>query len=329
MSLLAALIRPFWLPGLNGVSGRALTGLGEWFVRRPYQVYRSLQATSSSPRVDEFTLSLADPSLLLSAFAADCSRLGIASFETIHSISRVRSLPRSTAWFLVKYYYAAYFGAHAILRMLGVSCSSIDAIQVASINEVIDLYGMANGLKVSSGTYRCSFVSVSQELKCVRQTADKGGSHQYLWAVFHGELRMLSAKILTISGVRRDQQYVSSKIDELCDVLCTNGSAGGGWLSVVRNKVNYRHELGAWYPYAGISKSMADQLYEGRALWTKDALKIPLASAPAGGQLRFINACAFIVSMARTMVVDMCERHPENKSFHRQESVAFLNLLDR
>jgi hypothetical protein len=170
---------------------------------------------------------------------------------------------------------------------------------------------------------------MNKELKCVRQASDKGGSHQYLWSVFNCEMRSLSARILSASGVRRDQQEVASKIDELCDVLCSNGSTCGGWLSNVRNKVNYQHAFGAWYPYAGISKSAADQLYECRNLWTRDALKIPLASAPVGDQSRFLSACAFIISLARIMVIDMAERHPENKSFHRQGSVAFLNLQGR
>lgn len=329
MSLLAALIRPFWLPGLNAISGRAISGLSEWFLRRTYQVYTPLQSTSPSSRVDQFTLTMADSSLLLPAFASDCNRLATASFETVQSINRVRSLPRSTAWLLVKYYYAAYFGAHAILRMLGVSCSNIDAIQATAINEVIDLYGMANGLKVPSGTYQCSYTSMNKELRCVRQVSDKGGSHQYLWSIYYYEMRSLSARILSTSGIRSDQQEVASKIDELCDVLCNKGCTGGGWLSNVRNKVNYQHEFGAWYPYAGMSKSAADQLYECRNLWTRDALKIPLASSPAGDQSRFLSACAFIISLARLMVVDMAERHPENKSFHRQGSVAFLNLQER
>ena len=328
MSLLAAIIRPFWLPGLHSVSGRAVSGLGTWFISKPYQAYHPLQPSTTSSRVDRFILSVADSSLLLHAYASDCSRLGMASFETIHSINRIRGLPRSTAWLLVKYYYASYFAAHAILRMLGVSCSNIDGVQSAVINEVIDVYGMANGFKVPSGTFRCSYDPRNREFVCTRQTSDRGGSHQFLWTTFHEEMRRLSTKILSMSGVRKDQQEVSAKIDELCDVLCSNGNPSGGWLSSVRNKVNYQQDLGAWFPYTGVTKSTADKLFDTRTLWNKDALKIPLTSKSSGDPARFLGTCAFIISLARLMILDMSERHPENKSFHKYGTVAFLNLLD-
>lgn len=328
MSLLAAHIRPFWLPGLNSISGRTVSGLGEWFARKPYQVYHPLQA-SVSLRSDQFTLSMADSSLLLEAYASDCSRLELASLETIHSINRIRGLPRSTAWLLVKYYYASYFAAHAILRMLGVSCSNIDGHQSAVINEVIDLYDMANGLKISSGTYRCVYESSTQKLVCTRQTTDKGGSHQFLWTIFYEEMRRLSNKILSRSGVREDQQQVATKIDELCEALCSNGNAGGGWLSSVRNKVNYQQDFGAWFPYGGMTKGIADELFDLRTLWTKDPIKILIVSRSKGEHIRFLGTCAFIVSLARSMTLDMSGRHPENRSFHKYGAVAFLNLLDR
>jgi hypothetical protein len=213
--------------------------------------------------------------------------------------------------------------------MLGVSCSNIDSSQSAVINEVIDLYGMANGLIVSSGTYRCSYESINQELVCTRQTNDKGGSHLFLWTTFYEEMRRLSSKILSKSGVREDQQQVATKIDELCDALCSNGNAGGRWLSSVRNKVNYQQDLGAWFPYSGMTKSTADELFDMRALWIKDPMKIPLVSLARGEHVRFLGTCAFIVSLARIMTLDMSGRHPGNKSFHKYGSIAFLNLLDR
>jgi hypothetical protein len=327
MSLLATLIRPFWLPGLHSVSGRAVSGLGEWFTSRPYQAYHPLQPSSTSSRVDRFVLSIAESSLLLHAYASDCSRLGTASFETIHSINRIHGLPRSTAWLLVKCYYSSYFAAHAILKMLGVSCSYIDGGQSAVINEVIDVYGMANGFRVPSETFRCSYDPRNQELICTRQTNERGGSHQFLWTTFHDEMRRLSTKILSMSGVREDQQEVSAKIDELCDALCSNGNASGGWLSSVRNKVNYQQDFGAWFPYTGVTT--ADKLFDIRTLWSKDALTISLTSKSSGDPARFLGTCAFIISLARIMILDMSERHPENKSFYKYGSIAFLNLLHR
>jgi hypothetical protein len=294
-----------------------------------HQAYDSLQPLPSSTRINRFVLSMAETSPLLSAFASDCSRLGTASFETIHSISRIRGLPRSTAWLLIQYYYAAYFAAHAVLRMLGVSCSNIDGIQTAAINEVIDLYGMANGQKVIGGTYKCSYSPAHRQLICSWHVNDKGGSHQFLWTTFHEEMRLLSTKILTAPGVRIDQQEVASKIDELCDVLCSNGNSGGGWLPSVRNRVNYQQDMGAWFPYSGVTKSIADQMFETRDLWTKDPMKISLVSKPSAVQAKFLSTCSFVIGLARTMVLDMAERHPLNRSFHKHGSVAFLNLIDR
>jgi hypothetical protein len=102
----------------------------------------------------------------------------------------------------------------------------------------------------------------------------------------------------------------------------------GGWLSSLRNKVNYQQEFGAWFPYAGMTKSKADELFDSGRLRINDPMKIALVSRGGNDQIRIMHTCAFIISLARVLIVDMADRHPENKSFHNYGAMAFLNLAN-
>src|SRR5690349_5535781 len=129
MPILEDSIRPFWLPGLNDVSGRVGKGLGGWIRDEDFQIYSPIQPTV-------FTLAVADASPLVIAYAGDLNRFATASIESAVSIARIGNLSRSTAWAIIKSYYSAFFAAHSILRMLGVAVSRLDGHQVQSINKI-------------------------------------------------------------------------------------------------------------------------------------------------------------------------------------------------
>jgi hypothetical protein len=112
MSIIEDISRPFWLMGLNQVSGPKLKGIGGWICDEEYQVYTPVTRTS-------FVLSFGDGESLLDAFAGDINRIGSASFESAVGIVRTNPLRKSTAWLIIKTYYSAFFSAHALLRMFG------------------------------------------------------------------------------------------------------------------------------------------------------------------------------------------------------------------
>src|ERR1035441_8432610 len=114
MSIFDDITRPFWLAGLNQVSGPQLKGIGGLICDEEYQIYSPITPTS-------FVLSFTDAEPFLSAFAGDINRIGSASFESALGIVKSSALPKSTAWLVIQTYYSAFFSAHALLRILGES----------------------------------------------------------------------------------------------------------------------------------------------------------------------------------------------------------------
>lgn len=126
MSVLGDVTRPFWLPGLNEVSGNHIKGIGGWICDEEYQIY-------SPPGATKFALNVSYSAPLLQAYAAEINRISVAAFETMSELSRPLRFPKSTGWLIIKTYYAAFFSAHALIRMLAKSCSLLGREQISSI----------------------------------------------------------------------------------------------------------------------------------------------------------------------------------------------------
>ena len=322
--------RQYWLPGLNTVSGRHTAGLSGWFTNGDYQVFDPLTPSAlASTHADIFVLTVGNRPQFLASVAADCSRMMSAAIESVASIRRIDTLPRSGGWLVVKSYYSSFFAAHAILRMLGTCCVHLDTGLPADINKIITLYGMANGLSVTSGGYTCTYDPVHHKLTCTKDSGARGGSHQAMWAVFLSRVRQLGNDILAGGvGLIVERQDAVRQLDELATNLAFAGyTANGGWLSAVRNKVNYQQDLGVWFPYTGRDKASADSLYTFFDEWTSKSCDIPLTSRIGGELFRFVRTSMFIVRLAREMADDMSVRHPSNRSFYTQGPIAILKLL--
>lgn len=328
MSLIVSLIRPFWLPGLSAVSGRVTQGLHDWFVAKKYESYDALVSPAAGvTQANSFTLTVADAAPLLSAWAFDCSRMATAAFESMGSVFRIECLPRSTSWITLKTYYAAFFAAHSILRMLGTSCSYLEPKTTIAINTVIDLYGMSGGLTVPNGGYQCNYDTTLRKLSCKRDDTPKGGAHQFLWEIFLERMRRLGSDILAGPGVTADKNSGAGQLAYLCENLCSGGIARGGWLSEIRNQVNYQHRLGAWFPYSGSTKAASESLHKLVSNWKQSSLEISLTMKTGGELPRFSRTCLFIVNLARELASDMATRHPGNNSFHRYGTVSLFSLM--
>jgi hypothetical protein len=243
MSILPNTIRPFWAPSLNDISGNVSKGVGSWLAEENYQFHSPVKSKL-------FSVQIGDPEAFLSALAADINRTSAAAFESISQARKSALLPSCTAWILIKSYYAAFFAAHAILRMLGTAFVNLDQPQVRSINRIARLYSQSQE-DVSSGNFVCNYLAANHEIRWHRVDSS-GGVHEKFWTFFKRNVDDLGTRILNSkSGVIADNQQVSAKLVELVDNLCYESCGQGNWLSVVRNRVNYKHHFGAWYPYSG------------------------------------------------------------------------------
>src|SRR5207248_4554307 len=99
------------------------------------------------------------------------------------------------------------------------------------------------------------------------------------------------------------------------------------WLSVVRNNINYKHQMGAWFPYERTERNYPDAYHQLCSDWNEPSLTIPLKSRSGSDGHRFLRTCIFIVSLVREVITDMASRNPERRSFHKYGSLALFGLL--
>ena len=320
MSLLTTSTRPFWLPTLNLVTGRAEKGLSGWLSDSEFQVYSKIQA-------ELFVTNCVIPDSLVCAFAADVNRCAMAAFETTLQIQPTQNFPKSLGWLAIKSYYAAFFAAHSLLRMLGTAFVQIDKHTAGTITRIADLYGMSNGVSIGAGYYKCFYDAQTNDLKFEKVSTAGGGVHEVFWSVVHSRVRKLSTDVLGSKvGLAKDNQLVAAKLIELADNLTYSSFSRGNWLSHVRNIVNYNHRLAMWYPYSG-QPTYAKTLFKSRWTWLQDPMNLNLSSHGDQDLLRFQQTCNFVIGMCRETALDMSERCPSGKSFLLFGSVAFLNLM--
>jgi hypothetical protein len=308
MSILADCLRSSWAPGLNEISGNVTKDVRNWLAGEDYQIY-------SQPTKSEFVTSFGDAGSFLSALAADVNRMAAAAFESTCQATRSAIFPRSTAWIIIKSYYASFFAAHAILRMLGTGIVNLEHSHIRAVNKISKVFGVWNE-DVSPGYFCCELARSGQMVKWSRVDSSSGGVHEQFWTYFARVMSQLSNDLLTSkNGIMADNQTVSVKLDELAANLHYSSNPKGTWLSGIRNRINYRHDFGAWYPYRGQNPvgSIEERLISG---WLADPITINLTSHNDRELRRFQETCNFIIAMCRVLAEDMADRCPSGRSFH-------------
>jgi len=311
-------IRPAWLPGLNNISGSVDTSLQAWVIRGDYAVYKPIEAES-------FELAIDSPATLLESFAFDCSRMAIAASESALQNSPPLTMAKSTGWQIVKMYYAAFYAAHAISRILGHSFTYLEQVAINRVRAIADVYGQQIDSKFGKAQYECIFKTRAGVLQCTRLGGSKGGSHEDFWKGFLKVMRELQNEIIK-SGSTPENLEVINKLAALTTNLCRKGNTDrGAWLCKVRNDVNYSHGHGAWFPYRAQSE-FGSLAARDQKNWTLDPLQIDLKIHATKDSEVFFATCNFIVSLCRALCEDMANRCATGKSFHHNGYVAFDRL---
>lgn len=323
MSLVSDAIRQLWLPRIQTVIGRPLKGFGAFVLDEGYQIH-----TASTYNGAE--LIYPEEMLILKAFAFDITRFTTAAIESMADEPGHAALPKSTAWLLIRSYYAAFFAAHAITRMLGVSYTRFEQKHCNAIWKIANLFAQSAGNppppKLSGGLYKCEILSTKKAVACSLLGDNGGGSHEIFWASFQSLMKSSSDALLVSKiGVPENNLAAAEAIDVLWTVMNIRGKQGA-WLSVMRNEINYQHALGCWYPYSNPSEKSSYTVDRAKQ-WLADVPNIGLAVGGADIQ-RFQGAALFLVSLCREMAIDMASRAPAGgSSFHSVGVLAMLKLL--
>jgi len=318
MSDLCDELRALWLPGIHKVVGHQDRGIVGLIAAQNYQIYRP--ATSQSV---ELTFSTWDD--VPRAFAADCARMSNAALETIEGVSGSPAFPKSAAWLIVRAYYAGFFAAHSIMRMLGRSLTQLDGSAAGAVDAISSMFGMLPGGGLERGLYVCVADHAGRTLTLSKVTGD--GPHEALWIEFTRQVKDAITHILSQRGASSPAQSAAAKLMEVQAALTGGGATlKGNWLSVIRNRVNYQQAFGTWFPYDG-RQEYYDGLIERLATWRGEPDKLSIWPTRDREIQQFVETCALLVAICRELSLDMSRRCPSGKSFHEYASVSLMRRL--
>jgi hypothetical protein len=307
-------LRLGWLNGLSTLEGSPAHGMRDWLVSGTY----AFQIAPTPRSFEFFAPNIHEP---VQAYAYDANRMSCGAFESIMSIAPVAHMRRSLAWLALKAYYAAFYSAHAFLRLRGTSLTQLDAREVTRIASVAQAYGYRSARAISAGFHRINLDSNAKLIKASHIGVSGGGSHEILWAEYSAALRELMVEVRNSGLLSSDKAAVTSKLNQVLKLLSQSNSANGNWLSKIRNEINYRHSLGVWYPHPATNNV---ERY-------MTLLRSELRSDPMDNDLdhddsldAFMKLCFFVVNLTRVTIVDMSNLHANRTSFQESGPMTVL-----
>lgn len=297
-------LRLLWLPNIvNSTGPRSITT--ESFFSKKHATILSAPISSG-----EFSVYLSNPRRTVDFFAHEADRFATASFESLLMETSRADHARSTGWTLIRGYYAAFFALHALIRLHGWACTRISGTAISSINkEIHSLYPGSN--KVESGLYFLEVISGGAEVLLKKMDVGNGGSHEMLWSLLSKYLKAITDTALSDKTDPEANESIAVAIDGFLNFLKRKG--GVSWLAQVRNRVNYSHEHGAWFPYSA-STCDVPRIYAGLRGWMLPPEEA-FSSSAADDLVQFSEACSFIVSLCRTTVEDLVFRSVAQSPF--------------
>jgi len=273
------------------------------------------------PQPKGFQIFVPDGEHLTGSFAFDANRMSTSAFESVLSIAPVRTVPRSLGWFAIKSYYAAFFAAHAFLRLEGISCTQLDTAEVSRLAAVAQAYGFGSARNLASGFYTLMFDSAQRTLR-FDKAASGGGSHETLWLCYLAAIRDLAKKTERSDILREEKKVALDKFGLLAKILTNMSHGGGSWLSHMRNQINYRHHFGVWFPHSHLHD--ADSYFRLiKSIFSRDPVDNELSEQEDLDA--FIKVCMFIVNLTRATILDMAAVC-DGRSFQEDGPLPLLRL---
>jgi hypothetical protein len=317
---MADALQPSMVGSLLSIKGRQpQMTLSDVIISNKSAYTLDFDATSQSIMLD-----FRDSDFISSVTASDCSRLSTSALQTISMLDNYDNKSR-LPWNLIQLYYSAFYAGHALVRLLGEGCCWLESTHVTHIGNLGAIIGKPPPFKIQAGSYKCAIEDGATRLSWTKVAGgSKGGSHEAFWNVFDERIRVVAENVLTGPMVRAESQLVFYKLNSLRELALRNGSVS--WLSRTRNDLQYRLTHDVWYP-SSIQKHRLSSLDRLASQWQNDPMTIDLDTASNLETIgEFSTACAFIISLCRTMLIRIHERNSgKSKSFISFGPIAFLN----
>ncbi|MFM7457311.1 MAG: hypothetical protein ACKO3R_01425 [bacterium] len=258
---------------------------------------------------EPYLLNVFDPDIM-SAIASDFENFSIASIETMDSVSLYQN-KKPMVWIFMKNYYAAFYSAHALLRLTGRFFIRADQ---GITNNIEKSYMSSSTIKLKCKNYwSISYDKNFNEI--VINNRSNTTAHEGLWKDFSNLLIHLRDESLN-----RGYIAISSKTEDLLDILGLETSSNYNWLSVMRNEFTYLNNH-FWFP----KKTVGFQ-YSDLEIWKKDFENIHLKNTHSNHRhLNFLIGCQAIVSLCRDSIQEI-KRISTNKTFVDKVLLKFINI---
>jgi hypothetical protein len=312
-------MRPKWPPGLQNIHLPGFKSVEEWLLKGTYTWI------SSVPGLVELALPIAQPGLT-EALAGEISRFSCASYETFLDAGPSGPSTKALGWQIVRHYYAAFYSAHALLRIAGVSLFFLSSDSANILNRLGGQY-LGVTPQLSKGLYSVRRDSSNQQTVRLEKLSPGGGSHEDMWKQMLSLLVELESSIILMQGQIPAAMTAVGISTLLRAKLCQKGKANGAWPSSIRNSVNYRHDLAVWYPY-GQRQTFYDTLASRMSRWKpNDALGFDI-NQTSSDLVSFAEICNVLSHILTAVLKDISSRAPvARRSF--VDRVAFKLLRER
>lgn len=331
-------IRQLYCEKINTISSfsKQSKGTRQW-LREDSNIYPQSIIDSDAIEIITYT-----PEKPLECVAYDIQRLSCASLETMSSLCTSINNDKFLAWQLIQMYYAAFYAAHSILKICGLGLTQIDNTIINNLK--------SNGKKrniitpaINAGIY-CVDINRNNHYMVIYKVNKYDDSHRGLWARFIDLLNIINGSTIRTDDYNSacvrpkqsndslsysiweqypnpDAQLVFNRISSLLDLLNQNSR---NWLSSIRNNVNYSQQYGVWFPYKNIIKNYKDIL-GSKKIYMQSPLCDEFQFGNKPELIQYIKACHFIVSLNREIVIDLSKRHPESRSFLKNNAIRLIN----
>ncbi|WP_312549831.1 hypothetical protein [Massilia sp.] len=307
-------LRASWVPGVTKVEV-AKGGVDPWLATCDYTW---VDATSTTVTLD---ISNSGESFAR-AFASEISRFSCATYESLLDATAAPHSTSALGWALIRYYYATFYAAHALLRLAGTSLTMITPKTAQTMNKVGGQY-LTISPNVTSALYTVQHDNATKRVVLTKIGGSNGGSHEEMWQRFLDLLRETENYLILNYGQSKEAQAAVRELQALGDNLCKSGKKNGAWLSTVRNNLNYRHDYGVWFPCTVMPKSaltLANKMVE----W-KPTAKIANGTATSTELSIFIDSCNKTAKLLTSVLKEVSLRAPQpSKSFVSRQPFRLL-----
>lgn len=285
------LLGPLIVEGVLSVRNLSHERLIEMLHELPFMT-RSINTRNNSVVIE---LQILDVDMLYRLLAGEANKFLLAS-----RVSHQRSTQNqynNASWQAVENYYAAYYGVHYLLRLTGVSVTSLDAQNIECI--VQSYYARTLNFSIPSGLYVMQYDDATKVLT-LTNIKKSGGSHQSIWQQWETLIEKLCSQ--TNSDPR---EYAAISIDLTEHKQFLKKSTAKYNPPEIRGEINYQFKGGAWVFEKNSEKSIG---FLQRSIAGAD-LQVPLkASTPAS----LIANNKIIISLAKAVFVDASEKYPKS-----------------